>query len=166
MTRLSTEVGKHQLLKQRILELEPDVDEVTLADTLEGLTDLNDIIFAVSRGIVVDEAHVDGLRLYLKDLQERVSRLESRARSRREAVRDAMVEAGLKQLVAPDLTLSIRSSSPGLVVSDESEISEHYFEPRPPKLNRMAVLNDLRRGASVPGTFLSNAAPVLAVRTK
>ncbi len=166
MSKLSMEVSNYQFLKQRILEHEPEVDAETLADTLEGLTDLHEIIFAICRGIALDEAHVEGLRLYLKDLQERVVRIEARARKRREAVRDAMVEAGLKQLAAPDVTLTVRTAQPGLIVTDEARVPTEFWEPRPPKLNRLAVLNELRRGSPVPGAELSNAAPVLALRTK
>src|SRR5262249_61260189 len=57
---MSTELNKHQLLKERLLSEYPTLDEAGLRDTLEGLTDLHEMIAAVIRSALVDEAlHVE-----------------------------------------------------------------------------------------------------------
>jgi hypothetical protein len=61
-TPLKLETLKHQVLKQRLLSEWPECDEETLADTLEGITDLREMIAAVIRSALVDEALQVGLR--------------------------------------------------------------------------------------------------------
>ena len=60
---LAVEVSKYQTLKQRLLEGYPNCDDATLTDTLEGITDLHEMIAAVIRSALVDEALHAGLRL-------------------------------------------------------------------------------------------------------
>ena len=78
-TSIVTEVSKYQLLRQRLLIDFPSTDEETLSDTLEGITDLHEMIAAVIRSALVDEALHAGLRFRLDDMKERMSRLESKS---------------------------------------------------------------------------------------
>jgi hypothetical protein len=60
--QLSFESSRYQSLKQRLLADFPTADEETLLDTLEGITDLHEMIAAVIRSALVDEALHAGLR--------------------------------------------------------------------------------------------------------
>jgi hypothetical protein len=77
-----------------------------------------------------------------------------------------MTEAGLSKLEQPDFTASARAGSPALVIIAEDRIPEAYWLPQPPKLDRQAMLGELKRGIEIPGTQMSNPKPVLSVRTK
>jgi hypothetical protein len=77
-----------------------------------------------------------------------------------------MIEAEIKKIVAPDLTVSLRLGSPGLTIVDEVAIPAAYWEPRAPRLNRQALLSDLKQGRSVTGALLSNPEPLISIRTK
>jgi hypothetical protein len=160
------EVSNYQLLKQRLLSEYPAIDEETLRDTLEGITDLHEMIAAVIRSALVDEALQAGLRGRLDDMKERLSRLEVRASKKRELALEAMTEAGLSKLEQPDFTASTRAGSPALIVVSEQVIPEAYWLPQPPKLDRQGLLGQLKRGAAIPGAELSNPKSVLMVRTK
>ena len=61
--QLNSEIPKYQVLRQRLLAECPTIDEETLADTLEGITNLHEMIAAVIRSTLVDEALSAGLRL-------------------------------------------------------------------------------------------------------
>jgi hypothetical protein len=160
------EVPKYQLFKQQLVAAYPDIDEETLADTLEGITDLHEMIAAVIRSALVDEALKAGLRFRLDEMKRRLSRIEERAGKKRQLALNAMSEVGLSKLEQPDFTASARAGTPSLVVVAEEAIPQPYWRPQPPKLDRQAVLSELKRGDGIPGAQLSNPKPVLMVRTK
>jgi hypothetical protein len=163
---LRNEVSKYQLLKERLLENCSTIDEETLVDTLEGITDLHEMIAAVIRSALVDEAFHAGLRTRLDDMRERLARLDERGTKKRQLALDAMCEVGLKKLEQPDFTASARTGPPRLVIVADDVIPEPYWVPQPPKLDRQSLLTDLNRGDVIPGAELGNPQPCLAVRTK
>ena len=50
------ELIRHMAAKDRLLAIWPEIDSETLADSLEGITDLHEMIAAVIRSALVDEA--------------------------------------------------------------------------------------------------------------
>jgi hypothetical protein len=163
---VNNELQRYRALGERLLEQFPLLDHETLRDTLEGITDLHEMIAAVIRSALVDEALQAGLRFRLDDMKERLSRLDVRASKKRELALHAMSEVGLTKLEQPDFTASTRASSPALLVVSEQTIPEAFWLPQPPKLDRQNLLGELKRGAAIPGAELSNPKPVLMVRTK
>src|ERR1041384_6699149 len=102
----------YQTIRDRIIALEAGIDEATLSDTLEGLTDLHEVLAAVVRAAVLEEAMAEGLKAHIKVLQDRLERLHERAAARRQVARDAMLEVDLKKVAAPDFTMTIRPGAP------------------------------------------------------
>jgi len=156
----------YRTLRDRIREHEPQIDDQTLADTVEGLTDLHEILMAIIRAALADQALATGLEGRIGEMQARRDRLQDRAAKRRQIAKNVMVELDLKKLSAPDFTASIRPGMPSLMVIDEAAVPSIYWEPREPRLNRQELANDLKRGAEITGVALSNPEPVLSVRTK
>ena len=166
LQRVGVAVQQYHVIRDRLLREDPELDQRTLADTVEGLTDLHEIVAAIVRSALQDEARAVGLKGRIGDMQGRLERLEDRSSKRRQIARDVMGEIDLKKLVAPGFTVSVRPGSPSLVVIDESVIPSSFFEPREPRLNRQALLAELKGGTSITGAELSNPTPVLSVRTK
>ena len=156
----------YRSIRDRIRTEDPQIDEQTLADTVEGLTDLHEIVTAIIRSALTDEALVTGLKCRIGDMQGRLDRLQDRASKRRQIAKDVMVELDLKKITAPDFTVSIRPGTPALLVLDEAAVPSIYWEPRDPRLNRQELLSELKEGAEIEGVALSNPEPVLSVRTK
>jgi len=100
---LNTEVRRYQIVRERIIQEFPGTDDETIRDTLEGITDLHEMIAAVIRSALVDEALGSGLRARLDDMKERLWRLEVRASKKRELALQAMSKTGLTKLEQPDL---------------------------------------------------------------
>jgi hypothetical protein len=166
MNTITQAVMTYQTIRSRIIALDVGIDDTTLSDTVDGLTDLNEVVAAVIRSALVDEAMAEGLKEHIRALEERLSRLNERAQKRRCIARDAMLEVDLKKVAAPDFTLSVRPGSPALVVVEEKAIPDGYWEQREPRLDRLSLLNDLKKGLSVAGVSLSNPEPVLSVRVR
>ncbi len=166
MIIMSFAAAQHDYLRDRLRVLEPDIDEETLADTVEGLTDLHEIIGAVIRSTLDDEALAGALKTRIEAMRERLERLEMRASARRELVRDVMVASEIKKVTAPECTISIRSGSPALIVQDEGSIPPQYWVPRDPRLDRQALISELKQGLRIAGCELSVPGPVLSVRAR
>ena len=163
---LSFAAINYRSIRDRIRGEDPQIDEQTLADTVEGLTDLHEIVTAIIRSALADEALATGLKCRIADMQDRLDRLQDRASKRRQIAKDVMVELDLKKITAPDFTVSIRPGTPALLVLDEAAVPSIYWEPRDPRLNRQGLLSDLKDGADIKGVALSNPEPVLSVRTR
>lgn len=160
------EINGYRVCRNRILEQRPDLDDETLRDTLEGITDLPDMIAELIRSSLADQAMVAGLKGRLEDMRERLARLEACATKKRQLALDALVEVDIKKLTQPDFTVSVRAGTPALSVIAEDEIPEDFWVPQPPKLDRQAILAALKSGKSIAGASLNNSQPTLAVRTK
>ena len=156
----------YRTVRDRIRAEDPQIDEQTLADTVEGLTDLHEIVTAIIRSALADEALATGLKSRVAEMQDRLERLQDRASKRRQIAKDVMVELDLKKLTAPDFTASIRPGTPALMVIDEAAVPKIYWEPRESRLNRQELASELKQGAEIAGVTLSNPEPVLSVRTR
>ena len=156
----------YRSVRDRIQSEDPQIDEQTLADTVEGLTDLHEIVAAIIRSALADEALSTGLKTRVAEMQDRLERLQDRASKRRQIAKVVMVELDLKKITAPDFTVSIRPGTPALLVLDEAAVPSIFWQPSAPKLNRQGLLSELKEGAEITGVTLSNPEPVLSVRTR
>jgi len=156
----------YRAVRDRLRAEDPQIDEQTLADTVEGLTDLPEIVSAIVRAALADEALAGGLKSRIAEMQERLERLQDRAAKRRHIAKDAMVELDLKKITAPDFTVSIRPGMPNLLVLDAAVVPSIYWQPSEPRLDRQKLTSELRSGAEIAGTTLSNPEPILSVRTR
>jgi len=156
----------YRTIRDRLRAEDPQIDQQTLANTVEWLTDLHEILTAIIRAALADQALATGLEGRIGEMQARRDRLQDRATKRRQIAKDVMVELDLKKLAAPDFTASIRPGIPALMVIDEAAVPSIYWEPREPRLNRQGLADDLKQGAEITGVALSNPEPVLSVRTK
>src|ERR1039457_6359702 len=166
MDQLTFASATYRAIRDRIRTQDPQIDEQTLADTVEGLTDLHEIVQAVIRSALADEALARGLKCRISDMQGRLDRLEDRASKRRQIAKDVMVELDLKKLNAPDFTASIREGIPSLMVINEDAVPSIYWQPSVPRLHRPELAHQLKQGAEIVGVALSDPEPVLSVRTR
>ncbi|MGB7277725.1 MAG: siphovirus Gp157 family protein [Pseudolabrys sp.] len=166
MDQMIVAAAGYRLIRDRIRAEDPQIDERTLADTVEGLTDLHEIVAAIVRSALTDEALATGLKGRIAEMQDRLDRLQDRASKRRHIAKDVMTELDIKKITAPDFSVSIRPGMPALLVLDESAVPSLYWQPSAPRLNRQGLLSELKNGADITGVTLSNPEPVLSVRTR
>jgi hypothetical protein len=165
-TLLSKMLAEHGYVLERLRAEFPEADEDTLRDTVEGLTNLPEMLASILRSHLEDLALLAALRARILDMQERFARLEGRADKKRALVASVMERADIKMLTEPDFTVSLRQIPPGLVVVDEGVIPETFWRPQSPKLDRKGLLAALNAGQAVPGATLGNGATTIAVRTR
>jgi hypothetical protein len=166
MDHLAFSALTYRGLRDRIRAEDPQIDEQTLADTVEGLTDLHEIVTAIIRSALTDEALAAGLKCRIADMQGRLDRLQDRASKRRQIAKDVMVELDIKKITAPDFSVSLRAGLPALQVINEDAVPSIYWQPGEPRLKRHVLLNELKDGQEIEGVALSNPEPVLSVRTR
>ena len=156
----------YRAIRDRLREQDPQIDEQTLADTVEGLTDLHEIVAAIIRAALADEALAAGLKGRIAEMQDRLDRLQDCAAKRRQIAKDVMIELNIKKITAPDFTISVRPGMPSLLVLNEQTVPSIYWQPSEPRLKRQELLTELKGGAEVEGVALSNPEPVLNVRVR
>ncbi|MCB1483927.1 MAG: siphovirus Gp157 family protein [Hyphomicrobiaceae bacterium] len=166
MVHLKPVTDHYQRLKERLSDAYPDIDALTLENTLEGMTSLHEALETIIRQFLDDEAICEALKGRIADASERLVRIQNRARNKREAVRDCMIEAEISSIQAADFTATIRAGVSSLKITDETQIKAEFWEPQAPKLSRARLLKALKAGQSIDGVNLSNPQPALSVRVK
>jgi hypothetical protein len=156
----------YRAIRDRILAADPQIDEQTLADTVEGLTDIHEIVAAIVRAALADEALATGLKGRIAEMQDRLERLQDCAAKRRQTAKDVMLELDIKKITAPDFTVSIRPGLPALQVLDEAAVPSIFWQPVAPRLKRQELLTELKGGVEIEGVALSNSEPILSVRVR
>ena len=96
---LKAELAPYQWLKVKLLEDYDDLDQETLADTLEGATSLTELLSSVVRHQLDDQSLAKALRARIEEMRARLSRLEVRVQRSRELVSAAMEQAGHQVLL-------------------------------------------------------------------
>jgi len=141
-----------------------DDDDQTLADTLEGETDLNEGIASVVREAREAEANANALDTIIEANRQRKARWERKRESLRDLASWAMSEAGLKKIVTSDLTISVRAGKPKITIDEGALAAEFIKSIITTKPDREAIKAAVEGGNVPDGVRIDNAMPVLTVR--
>jgi hypothetical protein len=163
---IRSEATTYMTFRCQLLSELPDLDEETLADTLEGLTDLREMLAELIRSALDDEALVSGLTTRLSDLKARMERLEARAKRKRQLALRVMSDAVIPKLAIADFTASLKQGPPAVEVLAEELIPAIYWKPQPAKLDKQGILAALKLGTVIDGVALAAPQIQLSVRTK
>lgn len=164
--QINSQVSQYLILSDQIKARYSDIDEETLRDTLEGISDLPDLIKEVVRSSLEDEAMVIGLKTRISDMQARVDRIKSRSEKKRQIACWAMQATSIDRLIAEDFSASLRHGPPRVEILDEDKIPNEFLIPAPPRIDRAAMLYRLKQGVTVTGAILADGQPHLSVRVK
>ena len=162
---LAVQAYTYVQLREKLRSEFPEFDDQTLQDTLEGVTDLRDMLAAVLRSQLEDLMSAKALRGRIAEMETRLTRFERHVEKKRQLVATVMEHAQLRKIVEPDFTASLRRTPPALRVFDEGRIPNSFWRRQPAKLDRRAVLAALKAGQDINGATLDNGSMTLAVRT-
>lgn len=152
-------------LRESIAQIDAD-DEALLLDTIEGETSFLEVIDALLTRMTEGRVMVAGLSSVADDLAARRARYERRIDADRALIEQALMIAELPKLERPTATLSLATRQPKVIIETEADIPATYWKQGAPTLDKKALGEALKAGASVPGACLSNAAPTLTARFK
>lgn len=162
---LGAAVSTHKALVEQVRAMFLSEDEESLADTIEGLTTVDEAIFAVLRAAQEREAMALALReTIVKNMVARARRFEETAASMRLACLHAIHECGLKTpLRGPDFTVSVGVGKPKVIVKDEALLPDHLCRVKQREPDKVAIGKALAAGQEVPGVELGNPMPSLSI---
>lgn len=144
-----------------------DGDEA-LEDTLEGATELPEMLGHLARSIRWNEHQAKAMAEIIRENQSRKAAYESRAERARNTLSWAMQESGMKKIpadVAPDLTVSVREGNPELIIPEDDKVPTAYCRVKYSP-NREVIREVLERGDRLDWAYLGNSKPVLTIRSK
>ena len=135
-----------------------DIDEAALRDTLEGLEGSIQIkAQSVAATIANMDAWADTVADAAEKLATRANRYRSRAAWLKSYLLSNMQQAGITKIETAELVASVRKNPASVAVLDESLVPDAYkVQPElPPKrVDKKAILADLKAGVDVPGCAL------------
>lgn len=164
---LKVEEARYIRLRDELLSRYPELveDEETLRDTLEGLSDIREMILAVWRAAEERKLMAEALKARIEQMQARRKRLEAGAEKMRDICLDVMQRADLPRITADDVTLSVGKGRPKVIVTDQGALPVDYLRVKTiTEPDKEKLADALKAGAQIPGAMLSNAAPVLTAR--
>lgn len=165
-TPLMQEPQLHEYLREQLIDEYADIDEEILNGTLEGMTSLHEKLSAVIRSLQHDSDISKALKERIIIMRDRLKRFEQKVVKKRDLVTYVMECADIRKLKEPDFSASLRLVPPSLHVIDETVVPEEFWNPQPPKLDRQALLAQLKANHCVPGVSLNNGAQTISIRTK
>ena len=141
---------------QKLADL--DLDEQTIADTLEGLSGALEVkatnVAAFARNL---EASAEAIKNAEAQMAARRKAIERRAERMRAYLKDNMERAGILKIDGPHFQLAIKKNPPGVHVEAQELVPVEFFKvppPPPPALDKKAVGEALKAGKDVPGCRL------------
>jgi hypothetical protein len=163
---LTQQASRYRQLAQQLKAEFADLDDDTLKDTLEGLTNLPEMLEEVIRSSLDDETFILALKTRIDLLTVRLDRFKDRYDRKRKHVSLAMGAAQLDKFEVPDFSVNLNKGHTKLLVTADAKVPEAYLQPQPPKLDRVALTNALKRGETVEGASLAPGEPYITVRAR
>lgn len=138
-----------------------DLDDETLANTLEGLGhDLEEKATNCVAVIKNLEALADAIKVAEAQMEERRNAIENRAERVKEWVLRCMQAAEIQKIETPLFRIS-RRKNPGRVIVDASSlIPEGFWRHKPappPEVDKASILEAYKKGLEIPGAHVEQS---------
>lgn len=156
------QLKKWQQVKDALAGDDLDID--TLIDTLDGETEIFEVLCAIKESALEDAMAIRSLDSFINDLKSRRARAEKAMKSKDAMILSAMERAEIPQVKGPLFTLSKRKVPPKVIINDEAEIPAKFFRSPDPVIDKNMIMEALKEKQDVPGAQLSNGGITLSTR--
>lgn len=157
-----TSLALYQLADEYLVALrkleELDLDEQTVADTLEGLSGELEVkatnVAMFCRNL---EASAEAIKNAEQQMAARRKAIENRAARIRQYLKDNMERTGIQKIEGPHFALAIRKNPPAVHVEALELVPMEFFNPPlppPPVMDKKRIAEALKAGKDVPGCRL------------
>lgn len=158
-TSLYVLTGEYLALSNKLLE--SDLDEQTIADTLEGAAgELEEKATNVACFIRNIEASAEAIKQAEKQMADRRKSLENKAESIKRYLKDNMIRSGITKIESPYFALTIKKNPPSVVIDDPAAIPSDYMvtpPAPPPSPDKKLIAQAIKDGYTVAGAHLEQA---------
>lgn len=159
MTALYVLANEYRQAADKLADM--DLDEQTIADTLDGLSgELEDKATNVMMFARNLEATAEQIKAAEAQMAARRKAIERKADGLRRYVLGAMQATGIKKIACPHFEMSVRANPPAVEVFDKDQVPSFYMrepEPQPPVPDKSAIKAELQAGRDVPGCRLASS---------
>jgi hypothetical protein len=138
---------------QQVLSMiDDECDTQVIQDTLEGIegmiADKAESIAKLMKSIEADE---QAIKAEEERLYSRRKALENRRTSIKDYLESQLIGANIDKIKGTMFTVSIQNNPPSVNIQDDATVPDKYYVPQPPKLDKKALLDDLKAGALYEG---------------
>ena len=157
MTALYELAAEYRADAEKLADI--DLDEQTLADTLEGLSGELEV---KAQNVIMFTRNLEATAAAIKEAEAQMAArrkaLENRAAGLRRYVLENMQFAGIQKIECPLFKLSIRDNPAAVDIYEPGLIPAQYMkqpEPPPPAPDKTAIKAAITAGTEVPGARLT-----------
>ncbi|SDV49243.1 siphovirus Gp157 family protein [Chitinasiproducens palmae] len=140
---------------------ELDLDEQTVADTLESISgDITEKATNVAAFIRNLESTAEAVKNAAKGMTDRAKAIEARADRIKHYLLANMQHAGIKKIDSPLFAITVKDNPVSVVIDDERQIPAEYMTdpvpppPPPAKPDKKLIAQAIKDGFEVPGARL------------
>lgn len=147
---------------QQLSEL--DLDEQTVADTLEGLSGALEVKATnVAMFVRNLEASADAIKMAESQMAARRKAIENRASRIRGYLKAQMERTGVSEISSPHFKIAVRLNPPAVIIDSVNLIPAEFMrtpEPPPPVPDKKAISAALKAGCEIAGVHLEHSTRV------
>jgi len=158
MTALYELAADYRSAADRLADM--DLDEQTLADTLESLSGELEVKATNTAMLIRNlEASAYAIKEAEGQMAARRKALENRAARVKDYVLAQMMVAGIEKIECPYFKLAVRTNPPAVEIFEPGLVPSEFMktpEPPPPSPDKTAIKDALKAGKDVPGCVLTH----------
>ena len=143
---------------QQVLEIAEQLDAETLKDTLDSINDAVEQKVENTAFVVKQlEANISVIDEEIKRLQAMKGTQTNNIKSLKLYLQESMEKVGLDKVQGKLIKIAIQNNPKSVEVLNENVIPKNYFVEQKPKLDKRAILADLKSGAQVEGVEIKQS---------